>query len=93
MSTFERPAPDLAKIAEAWSTWTTDPEALPGRTMADLKIGGADIVLATIADETGLEILRDAWTLWDRGKATPEDTLSDLTEAGFADVVAALPGS
>lgn len=92
VSTFERPAPDINKIVEAWQIWVAGGEdVLPGRTMADLKIGGADVMLATLAEDS--EQVRDAaeaWASWDKGRVGPDDTLAALTASGFGDIVGAL---
>jgi hypothetical protein len=94
VTTFQRPAPDLAKIVEAWNVWTAGGEALPGRTMADLKIGGIDKVLETLAaDNDTIAPIFDVWMTWEKGKATPETSLSELTALGFADIVEALDPS
>lgn len=92
MNDFERPAPDIAKIVEAWRLWQEGGEdALPGRTVADLKIGGADMVLQTVAgDVEQIASALEAWSLWERGKVGPEETLAQLAESGFGDVVDAL---
>jgi hypothetical protein len=42
--TFERPAPDIAKIASAWEQWERGEES-PGRVMADMKTAGLAEVL------------------------------------------------
>lgn len=96
MTTFERPAPDLHKIAVAWQAWIESGEAaggevLPGRTMADLKIGGADMVLETLAaDNDAVQPAHDAWMAWEKGQSSPEVALAGLTEHGFAAIVEAL---
>lgn len=97
MTEFERPAPDLDKIAEAWATWQAQgDEVLPGRTMADLKIGGVDRVLQTLREDNDgstievLDRIDDIWQGWERGKVGPHETLAALIEAGFADFVEAL---
>jgi len=92
VSTFERPAPDIAKIVTAWETWIAGGEdVLPGRTMADLKIGGTDKVLETLAgDAEAVQPVFDAWMTWEKGRMTPEDALAALTDGGFADLVEAL---
>jgi len=92
VTTFERPAPDLDKIVEAWAVWTAGGEdVLPGRTMADLKIGGTDKVLETLAaDSEAIAPAFDVWMTWEKGKSTPEVALAGLTENGFADIVDAL---
>lgn len=59
--------------------------------MADLKIGGTDKVLETLAsDNDAVAPVFQAWILWEKGKATPETTLAQLSEHGFADIVEAL---
>lgn len=92
MTGFERPAPDLSKIVAAWQTWQAQGEdTLPGRTMADLKIGGVDRLLATVVEgNADLAPIAEAWNLWERGKVGPEETLSAMTDGGFADIVEAL---
>ena len=92
VTTFQRPAPDLQKIVDAWRVWTAGGEdVLPGRTMADLKIGGTDKVLETLAaDNDAITATFDIWMAWEKGKTTPETALASLTEAGFADIVEAL---
>ena len=94
VTTFQRPAPDLQKIVDAWRVWTAGGEdVLPGRTMADLKIGGTDKVLETLAaDNEAITATFDIWMAWEKGKTTPEAALASLTEAGFADIVEALSG-
>lgn len=39
--TFDKPAPDLAKIHAAWEKWEKGEEQ-PGRTLASLKTAGLD---------------------------------------------------
>jgi len=95
VTTFERPAPDLHKIAEAWRIWidgSEDGEAtLPGRSMADLKIGGTDKVLETLAaDNQAMVPVFDVWMTWEKGKSTPEVALAGLADNGFAAIVEAL---
>ena len=91
VANFERPAPDITKITEAWRSWTAGGDILPGRTMADLKIGGTDKVLETLAaDNEAVVATFDTWMAWEKGKSTPEIALAELTEHGFADIVEAL---
>lgn len=92
MTTFERPAPDLDKITEAWNVWIAGGEdVLPGRAMADLKIGGTDKVLETLAaDNEAIAPVFDVWMTWEKGKITPEVALAGLTDNGFAAIVEAL---
>lgn len=46
---FEPPAPDLAKLQQAWEKWERGEEA-PGRTLADLKTAGMrDLLTALVA--------------------------------------------
>jgi hypothetical protein len=49
MSTFERPAPDLAKLISAWEEWERG-EQTPGRVLANLKTAGLGEVLAQLAE-------------------------------------------
>jgi hypothetical protein len=49
MSTFERPAPDLAKLITAWEEWERG-EQSPGRVLANLKTAGLGDVLAELAE-------------------------------------------
>lgn len=91
VTTFERPAPDITKIVEAWRTWEAGGEALPGRTMADLKIGGADRVLEKLSGEAEqISQAFEAWTEWEKGRTNPEQALAALAAGGFAEIVAAL---
>lgn len=96
VTTFERPAPDLHKITEAWQAWTEAGEAaggevLPGRTMADLKIGGTDKVLETLAaDNDAVEPAFRVWLEWEDGKTSPETALAGLADNGFTAIVEAL---
>jgi hypothetical protein len=50
MSTFERPAPDLAKLITAWEEWERG-DQMPGRVLANLKTAGLGEVLAKLAEE------------------------------------------
>lgn len=91
MTTFERPAPDLHKITQAWQTWTAGGEVLPGRTMADLKIGGTDKVLETLAtDNDAVTPVYEVWLEWESGRTSPETALAGLVENGFTAIVEAL---
>jgi hypothetical protein len=45
--TFERPAPDLAKLITAWDSWEKGGE-MPGRVLANLKTAGLPEVLAEL---------------------------------------------
>jgi hypothetical protein len=49
MSTFERPAPDLAKMLSAWEEWERG-EQPPGRVLANLKTAGLPEVLAQLVE-------------------------------------------
>ncbi|MEM7095683.1 MAG: hypothetical protein AAF567_21965 [Actinomycetota bacterium] len=89
---FERPAPDIDKIATAWKTWVArGADVLPGRTMADLKIGGADHVIETLVEEnqdsTEIAELGATWLNWERGRVGPAETLQAITELGWGDIV------
>ena len=93
MTGFERPAPDVDKIVAAWRTWQAGgDDVLPGRTMADLKIGGADRVIATLAADNAEAVVdvEATWAAWEKGRVGPDDTLAALAENGFADIVEAL---
>jgi hypothetical protein len=48
---FERPAPDLAKLLKAWEEFERG-EQTPGKVLANLKTAGLDQVLAELI-ETG----------------------------------------
>lgn len=88
--TFERPPAEPAKLTEAWHAWTAGDE-LPGRTMADLKIGGLDLVLEALVDDKEVdEDLLAPWVTWEKGRLTPEDALDALTQAGLGDLIAAI---
>jgi hypothetical protein len=45
--TFDKPAPDLAKIHTAWEKWEKGEEQ-PGRTLASLKTAGLDAVISQL---------------------------------------------
>jgi len=80
---FDRPPADTKLIVAAWEKWTAG-EELPGRTMADLKIGGLDLALQVLSEENEIAAALFAhWSGWDKGKATPEDTLAALTADGL----------
>jgi hypothetical protein len=46
---FEPPAPDLAKLLNAWEEWERG-EQTAGRTMANLKTAGMAVVLRQLSD-------------------------------------------
>ncbi|MDQ3739255.1 MAG: hypothetical protein M3337_08825 [Actinomycetota bacterium] len=46
---FERPAPDLAKLIAAWEAFEAGEEA-PGKVLANLKTAGLADVLAQLAE-------------------------------------------
>lgn len=76
-------------MLEVWKGWKAGDE-LPGRSLADLKIASVDVFLATVADDSEPAAAQYAsLQLWDRGKATPEDTLAALDSHGFGDLIAA----
>jgi hypothetical protein len=50
MEPSERPAPDPAKLLEAWMEWERGNE-MPGRTMSTLKTGGLRILLEALVAE------------------------------------------
>ena len=47
--TFDKPAPDLAKIKVAWDKWEKGEEQ-PGRTLASLKTAGLDAVIKQVVE-------------------------------------------
>lgn len=74
--TFERPPAEPAKLTEAWHAWTAGDE-LPGRTMADLKIGGLDLVLEALVDDKEVdEDLLAPWVTWRRAVSPPRTRLT-----------------
>jgi hypothetical protein len=44
---FERPAPDLTKLMQAWDEWERG-EQMPGKTLANLKTAGLAEVLSEL---------------------------------------------
>ena len=46
---FERPAPDLVKLQQAWDKWERGEET-PGRVLADLKTSGMREVLRELVE-------------------------------------------
>jgi hypothetical protein len=59
--------------------------------MADLKIGGIDLVFETVttdADHVAESLA--AWTGWESGKLGPNEAVAALAAAGFGDVIDAL---
>ena len=46
---FEPPAPDLAKLQQAWAKWERGEET-PGRVIADLKTAGLPELLAQLVE-------------------------------------------
>ncbi len=48
MSSFERPAPDLTKLINAWEEFESG-EQHPGKVLANLKTAGLPEVLAELA--------------------------------------------
>lgn len=47
---MERPAPDPAKLLDAWMEWERG-DALPGRTMSTFKTGGLRDILERLVAE------------------------------------------
>lgn len=47
--TFERPAPDVSKLINAWEEWERG-EQLPGKVLANLKTAGLAEVLKDLRD-------------------------------------------
>lgn len=90
MNDFVRPGPDPAKLREAWKAWVDDDE-LPGRTLADLKIAGLDLVLDGLAADNALAAdLLVTWTGWERGKTQPAPALDALKAGELGDLIEAL---
>jgi hypothetical protein len=52
---MDRPAPDPAKLLEAWMEWEKG-EALPGRTMSTMKTGGLRDILEGLVAERGPKV-------------------------------------
>lgn len=72
---------------------TSQPPAapLPGRTMADLKIAGADQMLEALAvDSESNHAIHAIWSSWETGKCRPEEALTQLAAAGFGMIVDSL---
>jgi len=46
---FDPPAPDIAKLQQAWEKWESGDET-PGRVLADLKTSGMRELLASLAE-------------------------------------------
>lgn len=47
--TFERPAPDVSKLINAWEEWERG-EQLPGKVLANMKTAGLGEVLKDLRD-------------------------------------------
>lgn len=73
----------------AWEAWTRG-DALPGRTMADLKIAGFRELLDAHPDAGSVDGLVEAWMAWEKGKVEPRETLAALDEAGVGEMLARL---
>ena len=87
---FQRPPAEPDKLAAAWAAWSAGDEE-PGRTMADLKIGGLDVILEDLANQSDTaKVMFEPWAGWERGRVTPADALAGLAEAGVADVISAI---
>ena len=90
MSGFVRPPAELDKLVAAWGLWADQTE-MPGRTMADLKIAGLDVILEDLAGQSdSASAIFAPWQAWEKGKLTPESALADLEQAGLGDLIAAL---
>jgi hypothetical protein len=83
----ERPATDPAKLLSQWDDWARGDE-LPGRTMANLKTGGAREILDAGGD-TAAPLL-ETWLGWEKGRTVPADVLAALRDGGFRDLIAGL---
>lgn len=90
MSGFARPAAEVDKLVAAWALWA-DKSETPGRTMADLKIGGLDMILEELsADSEAAAAMFGPWTAWEKGKLPPQPALDGLEEHGLADLIEAI---
>lgn len=87
---FQRPPAEPDKLAAAWAAWSAGTEE-PGRTMADLKISGLDVILADLAEQSdSAQAMFEPWDGWERGRMTPGDALARLADSGLADVITAI---
>jgi hypothetical protein len=85
----DRPATDPAKLLSQWDDWAGG-EELPGRTMANLKTGGARDLLEAGGDTAAA--LLEVWQGWEKGRTVPADVLIALRDGGFREMLAALAG-
>lgn len=85
----ERPATDPTKLLSQWDDWARGDE-LPGRTMANLKTGGARELLEAGGETAGP--LLQTWQGWEKGRTLPADVLVALRDGGFRDLIAGLAG-
>jgi len=82
---MDRPPPEPAKLLNQWDAWERGDE-LPGRTMANLKTGGAKMLLEAAGDESA-ELLA-AWSRWEKGQSVPAEVLSALKAGGMREFLA-----
>ena len=81
----DRPAPDPQRFLAALDSWRSGDDSA-GTTVQTLKRGGFD-ELATENADSAPDVLA-AWTVWERGKAGPTETLEALETAGVRDLLA-----
>lgn len=90
MSEFERPPASPEAIQKAWDTWSTG-EELPGRTLADLKIGGLDLTLEVLGEDNEVAAqLHTHWVDWEKARATPGEVMDALVAGGLGAYIEAL---
>ena len=82
----ERPPPEPARLLTAWDAWERG-EELPGRTMANLKTGGARELLEA---PDAAPALLEAWMKWEKAQLLPADVLAVLGDAGIRQLFADL---
>ncbi len=77
----ERPPPQPAKLLNIWEAWRRG-ESLPGRTMADLKLGGLRELLEADPDESTSQVLLASWMKWEKAQVGPGEVLAEMEAAG-----------
>lgn len=85
----ERPPPDPTKMRGVWEAWQRG-EALPGRTLADLKIAGFRELIDAEPEGAATAGLLDPWMRFEKGGTKPDEVLNALDRAGIGDVLARL---
>jgi len=83
----DRPGTDPSKLLSQWDDWANGDE-LPGRTMANLKTGGARELLDAGGEATAA--LLEVWLGWEKGRTVPGDVLVALRDGGFRQLLAGL---